>query len=668
MLRSALTRTTTTTTTQESKDDYDSSGSAETASDEIPVWIHGEQRWISGVNEETTCADLVNVLLEDEGLLCPSTSVSLNKNFVITERWRRVEQVLDNDTKILQIWSAWGHAKPEVKLTLRQIDPLMGSWCNSQHDQDSGMGSPNGSTNSAIIRRRRHRASKTTAAWVTQAQTIHPKSQKGTIEKLMKLILEQGETIQQQLAKLRDRELQIAKIEEDRHRMREREHGKNYLLETYLNGLHEAEEKEIVTVNSDSGVHTEGATSSPEIGIHENEAYLNVAELDDETGRPESYALPRNSSTYKGKSSLREQKLFKVHEQIKEYKTAKLDNSDDKCKGELLNCRACEEVVDDADESRKTEKATVEDDIAAKIEWMEKLVAINKHLQKEEELLVRLGAKIRKYESENPALNEQQIREALARVNINIDNSEKEMQRLENDLLIFNEKLQEKTNLLEVLNKELLVIEQSEQINSTKANALNLNSENLAENLYSFSQYISKPNYEFNENNENRDHKLLLRQHTPDHVLNLQNPLPTHSTNSMALQPPASIPLDQRIPPPAQYLDSTYPLHPPSQIPGTVGINHKVVQAPMLNCRNQNPLCTPIAMDIVTSMNLLQKPDPLKFNANVYSMSNPAAGPGASGKLGPKKLISGICNELESNSDTGLSSMGEDFTHAGTLV
>lgn len=91
----------------------------------------------------------------------------------------------------------------KVKLTLRQIDPLMGSWCNSQHDQDSGMGSPNGSTNSAIIRRRRHRASKTTAAWVTQAQTIHPKSQKGTIEKLMKLILEQGETIQQQLAKLR---------------------------------------------------------------------------------------------------------------------------------------------------------------------------------------------------------------------------------------------------------------------------------------------------------------------------------------------------------------------------------------------------------------------------------------------------------------------------------
>lgn len=78
------------------------------------MWIHGEQRWISGVNEETTCADLVNVLLEDEGLLCPSTSVSLNKNFVITERWRRVEQVLDNDTKILQIWSAWGHAKPEV--------------------------------------------------------------------------------------------------------------------------------------------------------------------------------------------------------------------------------------------------------------------------------------------------------------------------------------------------------------------------------------------------------------------------------------------------------------------------------------------------------------------------------------------------------------------------
>lgn len=38
-----------------------------------------------------------------------------------------------------------------------------------------------------------------------------------------------------------EKERQIAKIEEEKHRKRERELGKNYLLETYLNGLNEAE-------------------------------------------------------------------------------------------------------------------------------------------------------------------------------------------------------------------------------------------------------------------------------------------------------------------------------------------------------------------------------------------------------------------------------------------
>jgi Ras association domain-containing protein 9/10 len=79
-------------------------------------------------------------------------------------------------------------------------------------DRDSGRGSPTGSINSAIVRRRRHRASRSTFAWMTHGQTIHPKSQKNNIERLMKLILEQGEVIQQQLAKLRLVKLLIKKI------------------------------------------------------------------------------------------------------------------------------------------------------------------------------------------------------------------------------------------------------------------------------------------------------------------------------------------------------------------------------------------------------------------------------------------------------------------------
>lgn len=70
-------------------------------------------------------------------------------------------------------------------------------------DRDSGRESPTGSINSGITRRKRHKASKQSFTWMTHGHTIHPKSQKSSIERLMKLILEQGEIIQQQLAKLR---------------------------------------------------------------------------------------------------------------------------------------------------------------------------------------------------------------------------------------------------------------------------------------------------------------------------------------------------------------------------------------------------------------------------------------------------------------------------------
>lgn len=103
--------------------------SVEIWSHELPVWIKGEQRWISGVSELTTCLDLIEALLIDEGVIkaandgsnC-SKGVNLYparvNDYVITERWRRVEQVLDPRTKILKIWTAWGEEQAEVIETL----------------------------------------------------------------------------------------------------------------------------------------------------------------------------------------------------------------------------------------------------------------------------------------------------------------------------------------------------------------------------------------------------------------------------------------------------------------------------------------------------------------------------------------------------------------------
>lgn len=94
---------------------------------EIPVWVRGETRWIAGVTEHTTAADLVEALLiDDRSLVDPATSSSpfaagaepstaVLQQFVITERWRQMEQILEPKTKVWKIWKAWGEAQCEVR-------------------------------------------------------------------------------------------------------------------------------------------------------------------------------------------------------------------------------------------------------------------------------------------------------------------------------------------------------------------------------------------------------------------------------------------------------------------------------------------------------------------------------------------------------------------------
>lgn len=40
--------------------DSDSSG------EELPIWVRGEQRWVSGIASDTTCQEVIQVLLQDE--------------------------------------------------------------------------------------------------------------------------------------------------------------------------------------------------------------------------------------------------------------------------------------------------------------------------------------------------------------------------------------------------------------------------------------------------------------------------------------------------------------------------------------------------------------------------------------------------------------------------
>lgn len=90
-------------------------GDSEIWDNEIPIWVRGEQRWISGVTEQTTCFDLIEALLMDSETKIIENNIELKPNdFVIIERWRKVEQILESNSKVWKIWNAWGEMQTEV--------------------------------------------------------------------------------------------------------------------------------------------------------------------------------------------------------------------------------------------------------------------------------------------------------------------------------------------------------------------------------------------------------------------------------------------------------------------------------------------------------------------------------------------------------------------------
>lgn len=241
------------------------------------------------------------------------------------------------------------------------------------------------------------------------------------------------------------------RIEDAKHRSREKEHGKNYLLETYLNGLNEAppndgdeedcedddEDDEANGANrSDSGVH-EG-TSSPEVG--QSASNQGDTTPHHQIGDPAATSVhidllaakyDCNSHSVKRKSiSKRETELLHHHE----------------CSKELVSlaCAPSQSVLADAN----MERACSLGDVAEQIEWLQKVIEINKHLQREEELVVRLSTKVRKCQADDRTMSAHQIQEALGIVNTSLDYTSNEMERMQNELELSGQILDEKENVI----------------------------------------------------------------------------------------------------------------------------------------------------------------------------------------------------------------------------
>lgn len=355
---------------------------SDTSGEELPIWVRGEQRWVSGIIAETTCQDIVTVLVRDE--ISRGKCTYQPERYHITERWRGVEQPLDLHAPILDIWNAWGTAQPEVKILLRRI----------KDDRFTN-------------RKRRCKSDSSTKSDRSAYKTIHPRrihalqieKEPSSTEQLIKLVLAQGEVIRKQLKKLRNSEYQIGFLEEKTHKARERKHGSNYLLETYLRGLSEAvnpniEENQNGDRNSDSGV---------------------VTEVDSE----------QSNHNNKPSSSVENERFSPCSD--------KLENSD----------------KDDDEESVN------EITLKQQTELLEAISKINKKILKEEECLVRFYTNIKKSGKENKSSTEE-VTKLLTNLRAEMAKTACEMQHNEIVLEETIEKVLNRKEHLESLHKDLI--------------------------------------------------------------------------------------------------------------------------------------------------------------------------------------------------------------------
>ncbi|KAE8744493.1 hypothetical protein FOCC_FOCC008881 [Frankliniella occidentalis] len=390
---------------------------------ELPVWVFGRCRWVSGVCRRTTCQDVL------EAVLTAPTPAPADQDpapgagpagpgghfdpaaYVIVERWKGVERRLDGRVRILKVWSAWGEAQSEVQLQVRRVS-------------EKGAGRHGSSASS-----RRHRKRSGTKGRPGQrpSPTVKQHDQE-EVHRLMRLILAQGETIAGQLRRLREREAQIERLETEAHRERVAQHGKDYVLAAYLRDTEDGDEL------------AKHAQDTPRTSRHQ----------------PGSYSPSRSKTAWSRNYSMGMMQLSRVEQLIKEsahfsrpagaLRPRQLVAEDDlehfadesDAEQEGAAAMAAESAGALPREPPETplrspeqppEAAVDEEDLRAQIALWEKVVKVNKRLEQQEERLVRLYVGFRRSAPDGLAVDDRdQVRTSLARLQQDIEDGRRSLQ------------------------------------------------------------------------------------------------------------------------------------------------------------------------------------------------------------------------------------------------
>lgn len=181
---------------------------------EIPVWVEGSQKWLTGVTKRTTCDDVIYALLYNDD----KHEADNTQAYTVHERWRDVERPLQGRTKILKVWNAWDSEQCNVKFSMKRTDGISGEYS---------------------ITRRRHKRTRHKSKHMSPSYRHEPLARKHEIklkslESLVKLVISQEKKLQNICHRIKETDALIEKYETKLHLNRVQANGKNYVQKAYL--------------------------------------------------------------------------------------------------------------------------------------------------------------------------------------------------------------------------------------------------------------------------------------------------------------------------------------------------------------------------------------------------------------------------------------------------
>lgn len=245
---------------------------------DIPIWIGGLQKWITGVTKHTTCEEIIKAVLASNDERHPKSKPRDSKNYTIFERWHKMERPLDSRSRLLKAWNTWGVEQSNVRFLLKK----------SHHTQTT--------PKDVKAHRRKVRECKPSTG-SRSSRTFHPRKLRSeseddylvddeefpaTAEELKNLITAQEDAINSQMRCLQEKDNEIELIENQIHLQRMHQIGVNYVQDTYL-----AESSEGESWSSSSG--QEGMQQSCDILDTCIELYEKVLSICDKVHQEEHH-------------------------------------------------------------------------------------------------------------------------------------------------------------------------------------------------------------------------------------------------------------------------------------------------------------------------------------------------------------------------------------------